>query len=151
MLCPFCNYENSKVLESRTTAEKSSIRRRRECESCGRRFTTYERVEVMPIFVIKRSGTREDYSRVKLFNSIKQASHKCNLTIEQIEEIVDSIESELANIGKREVNTNFLGKLTMDRLKELEKIAYIRYSSVYNHFKSVDDFVLEATNLIENP
>lgn len=149
MLCPFCSYENSKVLESRTTADKSSIRRRRECERCAKRFTTYERTERMPVLVIKRNGDREDYSREKLMNSIKKACHKCDLKFEQIEELVESIELELANIGRREISSTMLGKLILDRLKNLKKVAYLRYSSVYNQFNEPEDFLIEAKNLIE--
>ncbi|MEW5818650.1 MAG: transcriptional regulator NrdR [Cyanobacteriota bacterium] len=151
MLCPFCSYENSKVLESRTTTDKTSIRRRRECERCQKRFTTYERAEKMPVLVIKRDGSREDFSREKLLNSVKKACHKCDISYQQIEEFVESIENELANIGRREISSNILGKLILDNLKELEEVAYVRYSSIYNKFNCVEDFVEIAINLKKSP
>jgi transcriptional repressor NrdR len=148
MLCPYCKYENTKVLESRTSAEKSSIRRRRECENCEKRFTTYERVEIMPVTVIKKNGSREDYSRKKVFTSIKLACHKCDFSLEQIEQIVENVENELAQTGKREINSSILAKLVLEQLKMLEHTAYLRYASIHNNFKNVEDFINEANILL---
>lgn len=142
MLCPFCNCENSKVLESRTTTDKSSIRRRRECESCSKRFTTYERVEKMPVAVTKSNGNREDFSRDKFINSIKLACHKSKISAEEIEHVVNQIENELANIGRRDVSTSTLAKLALDHLLSLDKVAYLRYCSIYQQFNTVEDFIM---------
>lgn len=149
MLCPFCYSENSRVLESRTTEEGASIRRRRECEnlSCSRRFTTYERIETMPVLVIKRSGEREPYSREKLRAGIVRACEKTLITAEQIDNVIEDIENELAKQGKREVSSAILGKLVLDELKDLDQVAYVRFASVYRQFRSIDDFIKELQEL----
>src|SRR3989338_4015591 len=149
MLCPFCNSENSRVLESRTTEEGSSIRRRRECEnpSCTKRFTTYERIEVMPVLVIKRSGEREPYSREKLRSGIVRACEKTLINASQIDNVIEVIENELAKQGKREVSSSILGKLVLNELKDLDQVAYVRFASVYRQFRSIDDFIKELQEL----
>ena len=149
MLCPFCNSENSRVLESRTTEESTSIRRRRECENpdCAKRFTTYERIEVMPVLVIKRSGEREPYSREKLRAGIVRACEKTLITAEQIDNVIEDIENELAKQGKREVSSAILGKLVLNELKNLDQVAYVRFASVYRQFRSIDDFIKELQEL----
>ena len=149
MLCPFCNSENSRVLESRTTEEATSIRRRRECEnpSCNKRFTTYERVEVMPVLVVKRSGEREPYSREKLRAGLVRACEKTLITAEQIDTIIENIENELVKQGKREVNSAVLGELVLHELKDLDQVAYVRFASVYRQFRSIDDFIKELQDL----
>ena len=149
MLCPFCNSENSRVLESRTTEEGTSIRRRRECEntSCSKRFTTYERVEVMPVLVVKRSGEREPYSREKLRAGIVRACEKTKVTADQIDTIIENIENELAKQAKREVNSSMLGELVLTELRDLDQVAYVRFASVYRQFKSIDDFINELQEL----
>jgi len=149
MFCPFCNSENSRVLESRTTEESTSIRRRRECEntSCNKRFTTYERVEVMPVLVVKRSGEREPYSREKLRAGLVRACEKTLITAEQIDTIIEAIENELVKQGKREVSSTVLGELILTELKDLDQVAYVRFASVYRQFRSVDDFIKELQDL----
>jgi len=149
MLCPFCNSENSRVLESRTTEEGTCIRRRRECEnsSCNKRFTTYERLEVMPVLVVKRSGEREPYTREKLRSGLVRACEKTLITAEQIDNVIEHIENELAKQGKREVNSQLLGKLVLSQLKDLDQVAYVRFASVYRQFRSIDDFIKELQNL----
>ena len=149
MHCPFCNSENSRVLESRTTEEGNSIRRRRECEdsSCNKRFTTYERIEVMPVLVVKRSGQREPYSREKLRGGIVRACEKTVITAEQIDNMIEDIENELAKQGKREVNSTVLGELVLNELKDLDQVAYVRFASVYRQFRSVEDFIKELHEL----
>jgi len=149
MLCPFCNSVNSRVLESRTTEEASSIRRRRECENtaCSKRFTTYERVEVMPVLVVKRSGEREPYSREKIRSGIIRACEKTPITAEQIDNSIENIENELAKQAKREVSSTVLGKLVLTELKDLDQVAYVRFASVYRQFKSVEDFIEELRDL----
>lgn len=149
MLCPFCNSENSRVLESRTTEEGSSIRRRRECENptCSKRFTTYERIEVMPVLVVKRSGEREPYLREKLRSGIVRACEKTQITAEQIDNAIENIENELARQGKREVNSVNLGNLVLNELRNLDQVAYVRFASVYRQFRSIDDFIKELQDL----
>lgn len=149
MLCPFCNSENSRVLESRTTEESSSIRRRRECEntSCNKRFTTYERVEVMPVLVVKRSGEREPYSREKLRAGLVRACEKTVITAQQVDTIIENIENELVKQAKREVSSTVLGELVLTELKDLDQVAYVRFASVYRQFRSIEDFIKELQEL----
>jgi transcriptional repressor NrdR len=149
MLCPFCNFENSRVLESRATEEGNSIRRRRECEapSCNKRFTTYERIEIMPVLVVKRSGEREPYSREKLRSGIVRACEKTVITAEQIDKVIDNIENDLAKQGKREVPSAILGELVLSELKDLDQVAYVRFASVYRQFRSIEDFINELQRL----
>jgi transcriptional repressor NrdR len=149
MLCPFCNTKESHVLESRLTGE-NSVRRRRECEACGRRFTTYERVEAMQLLVVKRSGSREPYLRNKFRSGIARACAKTMVSAEQIDDLVDSVENELAAFGKREVSASFLGELSLSRLRKLDQVAYVRFASVYRQFRSVEDFIKELEELKES-
>ncbi len=142
MNCPFCNYQDSRVLESRLSQE-NSIRRRRECEECGKRFTTYERLEAMQTLVVKRSGRREPYSREKFRAGIVRAAIKTTITADQIEELVDAVENELVALNKQEVKASFLGDLALARLKDLDQVAYVRFASVYRQFKSIKDFIEE--------
>src|SRR3990167_2568910 len=149
MLCPFCNSENSRVLESRATEEGNSIRRRRECENtpCNKRFTTYERIEIMPVLVVKRSGEREPYSREKLRSGILRACEKTIITADQIDKMIDNIENDLARQGKREVASTILGELVLSELKDLDQVAYVRFASVYRQFRSIEDFIKELQDL----
>lgn len=148
MLCPFCNAKDSRVLESRVAGE-NSVRRRRQCESCNRRFTTYERVEVMQLLVIKRSGSREPYTREKLRAGVSRACSKTTITAEQIDDLVDSVENELAADGKREVVAADLGEIALAKLRNLDQVAYVRFASVYRQFRSIEDFVAELHTLAE--
>lgn len=149
MHCPFCSSENSRVLESRTTEEGNSIRRRRECENtvCNKRFTTYERIEVMPVLVVKRSGQREPYAREKLRAGIVRACEKTLISAEQIDNVIEDIENELAKHGKREVTSTVLGELVLNELRSLDQVAYVRFASVYRQFRNVDDFIKELQEL----
>ncbi len=146
MLCPFCNAKDSRVLESRVAGE-NSVRRRRQCESCNRRFTTYERVEVMQLLVIKRSGSREPYTREKLRAGVSRACSKTTITAEQIDDLVDSVENELAADGKREVTATDLGEIALAKLRNLDQVAYVRFASVYRQFRSIENFVEELHTL----
>lgn len=146
MLCPFCGHESSKVLESRSTAEKSSIRRRRECESCQKRFTTYEKIEFFPLTIIKKNGLREEYSRNKLFNSISLACNKCDVDIEIIEDLIDTLELELSISSKREISSFYLGERILEELKKIHPVAYLRYVSVFRQFNNIEDFMKEIKN-----
>jgi len=145
MYCPFCNAKDSRVLESRLTAENSSVRRRRECEACQRRFTTYERVEAIQLLVVKRSGTREPYGREKLRAGVDRACAKTAVTAKQIDDLVESLENELA--GMREIGSSLLGEMALARLRSLNQVAYVRFASVYRQFQSVEDFIAELNTL----
>jgi transcriptional repressor NrdR len=149
MYCPFCNCKDSRVLESRLTGE-NSVRRRRECEKCQKRFTTYERCEAMQLLVIKRSGNREPYSREKLRSGLTRACAKTMVTAEQVDDLVDSVENELAALAKREVNASVLGEMALSRLRKLNQVAYVRFASVYRQFQSVEDFIRELETLREH-
>jgi transcriptional repressor NrdR len=145
--CPFCNQKDSRVLESRIADENSSIRRRRECESCRKRFTTYERIESFQLLVVKSSGAREPYTREKLRAGISTACRKTTVTAQQIDELIESVELELQVLGKREIASSQLGKLVLGRLSALHDVAYVRFASVYRQFQSIDDFVQELQRL----
>lgn len=147
MYCPFCNHKDSRVLESRLTGENSSVRRRRECEDCQKRFTTYERVETIQLLVVKSSGAREPYNREKLHAGVSSAAAKTMVTAEEVDNLVDSVENELAAWGKREVNSSTLGDLVLARLRTLNHVAYVRFASVYKQFQSIDDFIAELKSL----
>src|SRR4051812_11649071 len=151
MYCPFCTHKDSRVVESRLTSENSSVRRRRECESCGKRFTTYERVEVIQLLVVKRSGDREPYIREKLRAGVTRACTKTPVSAEEIDELVESIENELATEAKREVSSVQLGEMTLSRLRNLNQIAYVRFASVYRQFTSIKDFISELETLQTEP
>jgi transcriptional repressor NrdR len=143
LFCPFCNHKESRVLESRLTSENPSVRRRRQCEACRRRFTTYERVESIKLLVIKSSGTREPYSREKLLSGVASACAKTMVNADEVEALVDGVENELASSGKREVYSSTLGDMVLARLRDLNHVAYVRFASVYKQFQSIDDFIAE--------
>lgn len=147
MYCPFCNTKDSRVLESRIAEENSSIRRRRQCEACKKRFTTYERIETIQLLVVKSSGAREPYSREKLGAGISTACRKTTVNAQQIDELIESVELELQLIGKREINSSQLGGLVLERLAALNDVAYVRFASVYRQFQSIEDFVTELQRL----
>ena len=147
MRCPFCLHLDSKVLDSRQTEEGASIRRRRECTACHKRFTTYERLDEMPFLVIKKDGGREAFSRSKILNGILRASEKRPISLETIEETVDDIEREVRSGQEREVASEFIGELVMDKLRVLDDVAYVRFASVYRQFKDIDRFIEELQQL----
>ena len=149
MKCPFCDYPDSKVIDSRPTEEGGSIRRRRECISCGNRFTTYEKIETVPLIVIKNDSLREPFDRRKLVNGILHACVKRPVPVAKIESIVNNIEAALSNSLKREVASTEIGKMVMDHLKETDEIAYVRFASVYRKFQDVDMFREELNKLLE--
>ncbi len=149
MKCPFCGSDESHVVDSRPADEQNAIRRRRECEACGKRFTTYERVEAVQLMVIKKDQTREQYSREKLERGIVLATYKRPVSAEQISALVDEIESEIFNSGEKEVETRKIGEMVMKRMKALDPVAYVRFASVYREFKDVDTFAQEITKLLK--
>ena len=148
MKCPFCGYSESKVIDSRPTDEGEKIRRRRECVSCSRRFTTYEIIESVPIIVVKKDKSREAFDRVKLFNGMLRACEKRPVSITQIENAVGDIETELQNSLDREVTSVHIGELAMDKLKLLDEVAYVRFASVYRQFKDINTFMEELAKLL---
>ena len=148
MKCPFCGYVDSKVIDSRPAEDGTTIRRRRECLECQKRFTTYEVVERMPLVVIKRNGSRESFDRVKVINGIVRACEKRPVTMAQIESIADDIEQELRGRLESEVQSERVGELVMGRLKELDEVAYVRFASVYRSFKDINTFMEELTKLL---
>ena len=150
MKCPFCSCEESKVIDSRPTDEGERIRRRRECIKCGKRFTTYEIIESVPIFVIKKDKSREVFDRDKLLSGMMRACEKRQVTIETLEEAVNDIEANLQNSLDREVTSMHIGELAMDKLKDIDEVAYVRFASVYRHFKDINAFMDELSSLLES-
>lgn len=148
MKCPFCGYSESKVIDSRPTDEGERIRRRRECTSCGKRFTTYEVIESVPIIVVKKDKSREAFDRAKLFNGLLRACEKRPVSLETIEKIVDDIELTLQNSLDREVTATHIGELAMDKLKDTDEVAYVRFASVYRQFKDINTFMDELAKLL---
>ena len=149
MKCPFCGFEESKVIDSRPTDEGEKIRRRRECMSCAKRFTTYEIIESVPIVVVKKDGkSREVFDRDKLFNGMMRACEKRPVSVGDIERAIDEIEAEIQNSLDREVTSVRIGELVMDKLKELDEVAYVRFASVYRQFKDINTFMDELAKLL---
>ena len=148
MKCPYCGCEDSKVIDSRPTDEGERIHRRRECTKCGKRFTTYEIIETVPLIVVKKDGTRESFDRVKLFNGLLRACEKRPVPVEVIEKAVTDIESQLQNSLEKEITSGKIGELAMEKLKDIDEVAYVRFASVYRQFKDVSTFVDEVTKLL---
>lgn len=146
--CPFCHFEESKVIDTRSTEEGSAIRRRRECISCKNRFTTYEKIEEIPLIVVKKDGTRESFNRNKVLNGLIRACEKRPVSLEQIEQLVDRVETYLNNNLDKEVPSQLIGEMIMNALKELDEVAYVRFASVYRQFKDIDSFIDELTKLL---
>lgn len=148
--CPFCAYEESKVVDSRSTDDAMSIRRRRECLNCGKRYTTYEKIEDIPILIIKKDLTREYFDKSKAINGIMKACQKRPVSRKQIEEIASDIEKYLSNQMMTEVKSEYIGELIMDRLKEIDEVSYVRFASVYRQFKDINTFMEEIKKLMSN-
>lgn len=147
MKCPYCSYLESKVVDSRTTEENTTIRRRRECLKCEKRFTTYERIDEMPVMVVKRDGERERFDRNKILKGLLRSCEKRPISREQLEMVVDSIEGGIRNQLKDEVESTAIGELLMEALRDLDEVAYVRFASVYRQFKDVESFRKELDNL----
>ena len=150
MKCPFCGYTESKVIDSRPAEEGATIRRRRECLACQKRFTTYEIIERMPLVVIKRDGSRQSFDRIKLINGMVRACEKRPVTLNQLEAIADEIEQELQSHLEREVSTVEIGEMVMVRIREVDEVAYVRFASVYRSFKDINTFMEELTKLLSD-
>ena len=150
MKCPFCGKENTKVIDSRPTDDNTSIRRRRKCLKCGKRFTTYEKLEAIPLIVIKKNEEREPYDRSKIEKGVFRSCIKRPISVGQINELVDSVESTVFNLGEKEVPSSQIGEILMDKLKHLDPVAYVRFASVYREFKDVNTFMDEIQGLLKN-
>lgn len=150
MKCPFCNYEQSKVIDSRPTDEGERIRRRRECLKCGKRFTTYEIIETVPVVVIKKDKSRETFDRNKLMGGLLKACQKRPVSMSTLEKIIDEIEVLLQNSLDREVPSQLIGTYTMEKLKNVDEVAYVRFASVYRQFKDINTFMDELSKIINN-
>ncbi len=148
MRCPYCGHDDSKVIDSRPTEEGVAIRRRRECIKCAQRFTTYEKVESLPIVVIKKDKTRELFNREKLLAGLTRACEKRPVETSTLDKLVDKIESDLQNTLKREVSTKEIGEKVMEGLKDIDEVAYVRFASVYRQFKDVTTFIAEVNKLL---
>ncbi len=147
MKCPFCNYENTKVIDSRPAEETNSIRRRRVCEDCGKRFTTYEKIETLPVMIVKKDRTREAYNRSKIEKGIMRACHKRPISSAEMTEAVDSVENSIFSLERSEVESSYVGELIMEKLKSLDAVAYVRFASVYREFKDADMFMEELKSV----
>lgn len=150
MKCPFCGVENTKVIDSRPADENSTIRRRRQCDSCKKRFTTYEKVETIPLVVIKKDNTREPYDRSKIEAGVFRSCHKRPISVDQINELVEDVENAIFNMEEKEIPSYKIGELLMDKLKELDPVAYVRFASVYREFKDVNTFMNEIKKILDN-
>jgi transcriptional regulator nrdR len=148
MKCPFCGYAESKVMDSRPTDEGSRIRRRRECLQCGKRFTTYEIIESLPIIVVKRDKSREAFDRDKLLTGMLRACQKRPVSIETLEKVIDDIEAQIQNSLEREVTSRRIGEYAMEKLKDIDEVAYVRFASVYREFKDINSFHEEISRLM---
>lgn len=148
MKCPYCGYKESKVVDSRPADEGSSIRRRRECLSCERRFTTYETMESLPMVVIKKDGSRQTFDRRKVLNGMIRACEKRPVPLAELERLTDEIEQTLQNSLEREISTEMIGEQVMDKLKSVDEVAYVRFASVYRQFKDINTFMAELNKLL---
>ena len=149
MKCPYCSHENTRVIDSRPTEDDSSIRRRRVCDECGKRFTTYEKIETIPLIVIKKDNNREAYDRSKVEGGLIRACHKRPVSAKQSGTLADEVENEIFSRAEKEISSRTIGELLMNRLKDLDAVAYVRFASVYREFKDVNTFMDELKKLLE--
>ena len=150
MKCPYCGKEDTRVIDSRPADDNNSIRRRRQCDKCSKRFTTYEKVEAIPLVVVKKDNTREQYDRTKIEKGVFKSCHKRPISIDKVTEIVDSIENTIFNMEEKEISSNTIGELVMEKLKETDAVAYVRFASVYREFKDVSTFMDEIKKILDN-
>ncbi len=148
MKCPFCGHDNTRVIDSRPADENNSIRRRRVCDECSKRFTTYEKIETIPLIVMKKDDNRETYDRSKIEAGILRACHKRPVSASQITRLVDDVETEIFNKEEKEIESRVIGELVMDRLKDLDAVAYVRFASVYREFKDINTFMDELKKVM---
>ena len=149
MKCPFCGHENTRVIDSRPADENNSIRRRRVCDECDKRFTTYEKVETIPLIIIKKDNNRETYDRSKIEAGVLRACHKRPVSANQITNLIEEVETEIFNMEEKEISSSVIGELVMDKLKELDAVAYVRFASVYREFKDVNTFMDELRKVLK--
>ena len=149
MKCPFCGDDNTRVIDSRPADDNEAIRRRRQCDECGKRFTTYEKVETIPLIVIKKDKNRETYDRSKIESGVVRSCHKRPVSVDQIEACVDEIENKIFNLGVREIDSEKIGEIVMDQIRDLDQVAYVRFASVYRQFKDADTFMSELKKLLD--
>lgn len=149
MKCPFCGHENTRVIDSRPADDNNSIRRRRVCDECDKRFTTYEKVETIPLIIIKKDDNREAYDRTKIEAGVLRACHKRPISANQIKKLVDEVENEVFNREEKEIPSRIIGELVMNKLKDLEAVAYVRFASVYREFKDINTFMDELKKILE--
>lgn len=150
MKCPFCSHENTRVIDSRPAEDNNSIRRRRVCDECGKRFTTYEKIETIPLIIIKKDNNREAYDRAKIEAGVLRACHKRPVSAQQITILVDEVENEIFNREEREIPSGTIGELVMNKLKDLDAVAYVRFASVYREFKDVNTFMDELKSVLND-
>ena len=150
MKCPFCSHENTRVIDSRPAEDNNSIRRRRVCDECGKRFTTYEKIETIPLIIIKKDNNREAYDRAKIEAGVLRACHKRPVSAQQITTLVDEVENEIFNREEREIPSGTIGELVMNELKDLDAVAYVRFASVYREFKDVNTFMDELKSVLND-
>ena len=149
MKCPYCGNENTRVVDSRPVDENTAIRRRRMCDACGKRFTSYEKVETIPLIVIKKDQNREQFNRSKIEAGVLRACHTRPISAQQVQELVDSVETEVYNKGEREIPSSEIGEIVMSKLKDLDPVAYVRFASVYREFKDVSTFMDELKKFLK--
>ncbi len=149
MKCPFCNHENTRVIDSRPAEDNNAIRRRRACDECNKRFTTYEKIETIPLIIIKKDNNREAYERSKVEAGVLRACHKRPVSIDNINELVDAVENEIFNMENKEIPSQIIGELVMNKLKDLDAVAYVRFASVYREFKDINIFMDELKKVLE--
>lgn len=148
MKCPFCNHENTRVIDSRPAEDNSSIRRRRACDVCDKRFTTYEKVEAIPLVIVKKDDNREAYDWSKIETGVLRACHKRPVSTDRIEDLVDEVEADILNRGDKEISSRVVGELVMNKLKDLDAVAYVRFASVYREFKDINTFMDELKKVL---
>lgn len=149
MKCPFCSNQNTRVIDSRPADDNASIRRRRLCDECGKRFTTYEKVETIPLIIIKKDNNREQYDRTKLEAGVLRACHKRPVSANQISTLIDEVETEIFNMEEKEIASTIIGEKLMEKLKGIDHVAYIRFASVYREFKDVNTFMNELKKMLD--
>jgi len=149
MKCPFCSHENTRVIDSRPADDNNSIRRRRICDECDKRFTTYEKVETIPLIIIKKDNNRETYDRAKIEAGVLRACHKRPVSAAQISSLVDAVETDIFSREEKEIDSGIIGELVMDKLKDLDAVAYVRFASVYREFKDVNTFMDELKKVLK--
>ena len=150
MKCPFCNHENTRVIDSRPAEENNSIRRRRVCDECGKRFTTYEKIETIPLIIIKKDENRETYDRAKIEAGVLRACHKRPISANQINQMIDEVETEIFNMEEKEIASDIIGEIVMNKLKNLDTVAYVRFASVYREFKDINTFMDELKKVMSS-